>query len=129
MKHILVLSTLLLIFNGCTQEHKVVHRLDCVLNSVIYNQTGKEVNFKKEDAIKNGYVYYFSVYDDGLLVVNDVDVYVKDKDNERSYSLQIDSKISNNMKYRFTEVFDDVRFLMLNKDIEYSFTCVQMGVE
>ena len=54
MRKIVAVSVLVLLFlSGCSQEAETVHKLDCVLSSVIYNKTGKVVNFKREDAIKN----------------------------------------------------------------------------
>ena len=118
MKRIFVLGVFgVFLVSGCTQEHKVEHTLECVISSVIYNKTGKTVNFKREDAIKNGYEYYFSVYDNGTLIVNDVDVYVKDEEVERSYSLQREKRIDTNMKFQFSKAFDDVKFFILNNDI------------
>ena len=90
MRHLFVVSVFVVwLVSGCSEDHKVEHSLDCVLRSVVYTETGKEVTFKREDAIKNGFVYYFRLYDDGTLVVNENDVYVKDKNIERSYSLKI----------------------------------------
>ena len=124
MKNTSILSMLvLLLISGCAQEHKVEHSLNCVLKSVVYTETGKEVVFKREDAIKNGYEYFFRVYGDGIVVVNDVDVYVKDKHIERSYSLKIVDSVNENMKFQFTKEFDDVRFVLVKKHQEYTYSC------
>jgi hypothetical protein len=124
MKNRLTLSVLvLLLISGCAQEHKVEHTLDCVLKSVVYTETGKEVVFKREDAIRNGFEYSFRIYDDGTVVVNDVDVYVKDKNIERSYSLKIADSVDKNMKFQFTKAFDDVRFVLVKKRQEYTYSC------
>ena len=111
--------------SGCTQEHKVEHTLDCVLGSVLYTKTGKVVDFKREDAIKNGYEYHFLVYDDGIVVVNDADTYVKDKSIERSYSLQRENRVDTNMKFQFTKEFDDVKFLLVKRDEEFHYDCTE----
>ena len=124
MKNRLTLSVLLLLLiSGCAQEHKVEHTLNCVLKSVVYIDTGKEVVFKREDAIRNGFEYSFRIYDDGTVVVNDVDVYVKDKNIERSYSLKIADSVDKNMKFQFTKAYDDVRFVLVKKRQEYTYSC------
>ena len=110
-------------FTGCSHEHKVEHTLDCVLKSVVYTETGKEVVFKREDAIRNGYAYHFKVYDNGKVIVNDTDSYVKDKNIERSYSLEIADKVDENMKFQFTKAFDDVRFVLVEMKQEYTYSC------
>ncbi|WP_373032466.1 hypothetical protein [Sulfurovum sp.] len=126
MRKIVAVSVLvLLFFSGCSQEAETVHKLDCILNGVIYNKTGKVVSFTREDAIKNGYEYYFRIQNDGTLIVNDADIYIKDIGIEKSYSLQRETKVDKNMKFTFNEAFDDVRFLIVNKEIEYSYTCSQ----
>ena len=72
MNYMRILSLAVMLFlSGCTQEHKAVHKLDCVVSSVLYTKTGKTVDFKREDAIKNGYKYRLRVYDDGILLVNE----------------------------------------------------------
>ena len=124
MKNRLTLSVLgLLLMSGCAQEHKVEHTLNCVLKSVVYTETGKEVVFKREDAIRNGFEYSFCVYDDGTVVVNETDVYVKDKNVERSYSLKIAEKVDKDMKFQFTKAYDDVRFVLVKKRQEYTYSC------
>ena len=123
VKLLIYVTVMIVIFTGCGQERKVEHSLDCVLKSVVYNETGKEVTFKREDAIRNGYEYYFRLYDDGTVVVNETDVYVKDKNIDRSYSLKIAEKVDENMKFQFTEAYDDVRFILVKKRQEYTYTC------
>ena len=108
---------------GCTQEHKVIHKLDCVVSSVVYNQKGKVVNIKKETAIENGFVYHFSVQDNGVVIVNDEDSYTLDEEVARSYSLIRDGRVDQKTKFIFNESFNDVRFVILNKGIKYSYTC------
>ena len=123
IKLLIYVTVMITIFTGCSQERKIEHSLDCVLKSVVYTETGKEVTFKREDAIKNGFVYYFRLYDDGTLVVNENDVYVKDKNIERSYSLKIAGKVDEDMKFQFTKAFDDVRFVFIKKKQEYTYSC------
>ena len=124
MKHTLSLGVLaLLLMSGCSQEHKEEHSLDCVLKSVVYIETGKEVTFKREDAIRNGFEYYFKVYDDGIVIVNDTDVYIKDKDIQRSYSLLRTKKVDKNMKFQFSQAFNDVKFLIVDIKQEYRYNC------
>lgn len=113
----------LLLVSGCSKEHKVEHSLNCVVSSVVYNQTGNMVKIKREDAIKNGFVYHLSLYDDGRLVVNDMDIYVKDKEIDRSYSLQRGNRVDTNMKFQFTEEFDDVKFILQNRNEEFNYDC------
>ncbi len=114
-----------MLLSGCSQEHKVEHTLDCVVSSVVYKKTGRVINFKHEDAIKNGFVYHLRIYDDGLLIVNEADVYVKDKNNEKSFSLQRENRVDTDMKFQFSAAYDDVIFLLLNKDEEYHYVCTQ----
>ena len=123
IKLLIYVTVMITIFTGCAQERKIEHSLDCVLKSVVYTETGKEVTFKREDAIKNGFVYYFRVYDNGTVVVNETDVYVKDKNIERSYSLKIAEKIDEDMKFQFTKAYDDVRFVLVKMKQEYTDSC------
>ena len=126
MKRISVFSVLVIILiSGCTQERKVEYTLGCVVSSVLYTKTGNIVNFKREDAIKNGYVYKFLIYNDGIVVVNGVDTYVKDKNIERSYSLQRENRVDTNMKFQFTQEFDDVKFLLVKRDEEFHYDCIK----
>ena len=105
------------------KEQRTVHELDCVLKSVIKNKIGQEVEFKREDAIKNGFEYHFNIYSNGRMIVNGTDVYIKDADTNRSYSLQGHTKINPNMKFQFNEKFDDVIFLIIDEEIEYHYVC------
>ena len=113
----------LLVFSGCSNEHKVVHKLDCVVHSVVNAKTGKETVFKREDAIKNGFEYFFKVYDDGSLSVNDTDIYVQDKASKESYFLKREHRVDENMKFVFNDRFDDVVFKIVDQGIEYHYEC------
>ena len=119
MKQISLASLIvIMLLSGCTQEHEIVHKLDCVISSVVYTDTGRVVKLNREDAIRNGFEYHFKVYSDDIVVVNDADIYVKDAKIERSYSLQREKRVDENMKFKFTKEFDDVKFLIVKKYIE-----------
>ena len=113
----------LLFLSGCTREHEVVYQLDCVINSVVHMDTEKVFKMEREYAIRNGFEYHFKVYNDGVVVVNDADVYVKDEKMERSYSLQREKRVDKNMKFQFTKAYDDVRFVLVKKKREYTYNC------
>ena len=115
--------SILLWFNGCSQESKVVHELECVLHSVINIKNSKEVVFNRQDAINNGYVYDFQVFSDGKLVVNEADYYVKDQSAKESYSLLQGQKVNQNMKYIFTHNYENVEFFLKGKGEKYTFDC------
>ncbi|MDA3945841.1 MAG: hypothetical protein PF439_04070 [Helicobacteraceae bacterium] len=124
MKYIFFISVMFVfVFTGCTKEDKIVHTLDCIIDSVVYVETGRTVTLTKEDAVKNGFEYHFKVYNNDTVLVNDADTYVKDDNMERSYSLQREKNIDANMKFQFSKPFDDVKFLIVNKNMEYTYTC------
>ena len=119
----------LLMITGCTKEHEVEHTLECLLKSVVNTETEEEVIFKKEDVISNGFAYNFRVYNDDIVVVSSKDkiygedVYLKDQQIERSYSLQREDGVDANMKFIFSKKYDDVEFLVLDKNITYTYSC------
>ena len=118
-----VLSISLLLLVGCSEEKKVTHALDCVLHSVVKVKSGKEVVFTRENAIKNGYSYHFDIYGNGEMIVNDTDVYVKDINASRSYTLKLDQTIVSNMQFRFSESYDDVIFTLYKRNEQYTYDC------
>jgi len=118
-----VLITLFL--SGCSRESEIRERLECVITEVAYTETGQVTRFKKEDAVRNGFVYHFRFLDDGTVVVNDADRYIPDAAGKRSYSLVMEEKVINYMKFRFNEAYDDVKFLLVRENIEYHYSCTK----
>jgi len=128
MKKALLLSIVLfVILTGCSNEHKITHELDCVLHSVINTKTDQETVFKREDAIKRGFSYYFRLYDDATMSVNDNDHYVQDNNRDRTYSLKLEEKINHNMQFVFNKNYDDPYFSINDKDIKYTYTCIKIN--
>lgn len=127
-KTMMLFAVLFLLLTGCSNDHEVIHKLDCVLHSVINTQTDQETVFKREDAIKNGYEYFFTVYDDNTLSVNNNEVYILDKNNSRKYFLQTKNNIDKNMFFVFSKLFDDVYFEIVNTNIKYTYECNQKKV-
>ena len=124
-----IVSAFLLLLSGCSGEKTVEHTLSCLLESVIEHKTDKVMTFKKEDVIKNGFVYNFYIYADKIAVENSndttygKDIYFKDQQLERSYSLQREDGIDTNMKFVFSKNYDDVEFHILDKKITYTYSC------
>ena len=106
-----------------TLKPKVVHSLECVLDQVIANQTGKVTNLEREEAIKMGYKYTINVYDDGSMLVNDEDRYIKEDKKENSYLLYLYGKPQPNLRFEFTENYDDVTFYIRKIDVKYEYNC------
>ena len=120
----MAVSIPLLLLAGCSEEKRVTHTLDCVLHSVVKVKSGDEVVFTRENAIKNGYTYHFAVYDNDEMIVNDVDVYAKEMNASRSYTLKIDETIVSNMQFQFSESYDDVVFTLHNRNEQYTYDCI-----
>jgi len=118
-----VLMTLFL--SGCSGETEIRERLECIITEVSHPETGQVVRFKKEDAVRNGFVYHFRFLDDGIVVVNDADRYTVDTAGERSYSLLLEGKVIDYMKFRFNEAYDDATFLLVRENIEYHYDCTK----
>ncbi|MEN8146064.1 MAG: hypothetical protein ABFR02_00430 [Campylobacterota bacterium] len=126
MRQLLVTGVILLlafVIAGCTEKPKEIHTLDCVLHSVDNPVLGEEVVFEREYAIKNGYVYHFSIYDNGRLVVNNEGEYLKDMTRARTYQMFFNNKVLPNMEYTFNEDFSDVYFFIHKNGIKYSYDC------
>ncbi len=119
------------LMSGCSQDKKVEHTLKCMLESVVDAKKDKAVEFKKEDVINNDFIYYFTVYDDGTVGVHSEDitygedVYIKDQAGQSNYSLKRENGVDTNMKFVFTKEFDDVRFLIVDKNITYNYNCAE----
>ena len=126
-----VTAAVLVLVSGCSQERDTKPGLECVLSGVVNNKTGKVVEFSRKDAIKSGFEYHFRFKNNDTVTVHSADraegtdIYVKDANSSRSYSLQREKKVDTNMKFQFNEAFDDVRFLIVEKGIEYTYTCSQ----
>ena len=114
---------LLPIIIGCTEKPKEIHTLDCILHSVVNSTIGEEVVFKPEHAIKNGYVYHFSIYDNGRLVVNNEGEYAKDVTRARTYQMLFNNKVLPNMEYTFNKDFSEVYFFIHKNSIKYNYDC------
>ncbi|WP_373033645.1 hypothetical protein [Sulfurovum sp.] len=132
MKKIFVISVLiLLMISGCSQESDSKPGLDCVLSGVVNGKTGKLVEFDRQDAIKSGFEYRFRFKRDKTVTVDSTDVnkgadvYVQDDNIIRSYSLQRETKVDTDMKFQFSESFDDVEFLIVSEETKYLFDCSQ----
>lgn len=125
-------ATVLLMISGCSQESDIKPGLDCVLTGVVNGKTGKLVEIDKEDARRSGFEYHFRFKSDNTVTVNSADVdsgtdvYVPDADNVRSYSLQRETKVDKDMKFQFTEAFDDVEFLIASEGTKYLYDCSQV---
>ncbi len=125
MLHLLVSMCLMFFLFGCQDNPVKVATLDCIVKRVMYTESDRETVFKKEDAIRNGFIYHFDVYDNDILIVNQADRYIKDANSTVSYSLERETTIDTNMKFVFTKAFDNVRFLFLEKEIIYTYTCTK----
>ena len=126
MRQILVSGAMILLTSvivGCTEKPKEIHTLDCILHSVDNPALAEEVVFKREHAIKNGYEYHLSIYDNGRLLVNDEGEYVKDVTKPRTYQMLFNDKVIPNMEYTFNKNFDDVYFFIHNNGIKYTYDC------
>ena len=102
---------------------KVTHSLECVLEQVIANQTGKVTNIKRQDAINNNYTYFMNVYSNGTLVVNDVDHYTQEINKPSSYVLNFNGNPQPNLRFKFTKDYDDVTFYVKKTDVQYEYEC------
>ncbi len=126
MRQLLVSGAMLLLMLfiiGCTEKPKEIHTLDCILHSVVNPALGEEVVFKREYAIKNGYEYHFSIYNNGRLLVNNEGEYVEDVTKPRTYQMLFNNKVLPNMEYTFNENFDDVYFFIHKNSIKYTYDC------
>jgi len=127
----LVAAAVLVVVSGCSPERETKARLECVVSGVVDKKTGSVVEINKADAIKNGFEYHFRFKNNDTVTVQGADrakgtdIYVKDANSSRSYSLQREKKVDTNMKFQFNEAFNDVRFLIVDKGVEYTYVCVQ----
>ena len=119
----------LLFLVACSKEHKLQHNLQCTLNGVVNTESGKVVDFTKENAVKNGFVYDLVVFDDGTLVVNEKDLYRLDHNSTHSFSLILDNNRVENMKFKFNKQFDDVEFFLLKRHEKYTYSCVTVNTK
>ena len=129
MTYPLTLVFTLLFLVACSKEHELQHHLQCTLNGVVNTETGKVVNFTKENAVKNGFVYDLAIFDDGTLVVDVEDLYRLDHNSTHSFSLIIDNKRVENMKFTFNKQFDDVEFFLLKRHEKYTYSCVTVNTK
>ena len=101
----------------------ILHNLDCVLKDVYKEQLQQRVSFKREDVIRNGYVYNFKIFDDGLLLVDDSDQYILDNTMERTYYYMGEKNINKNLRYIFTDDYQDVLFKIEKIGVVYGYDC------
>lgn len=114
---------LMSIITGCLNKPKEIHTLECLLHSVVNTTTGEEVVFVPEYVIKNGYVYHFSIYENGRLLVNNEGEYIEDVTNPRTYQMFFNNKLVPNMEYTFNEQYDDVYFFIHKNGVKYTYDC------
>ena len=58
---------------------KIIHSLECVLDSVRNGELNTTTQFGREEAIANGYHYKLEVQNDGILFVNGIAEHKQDK--------------------------------------------------
>ncbi len=121
--HHLSLILIVMMLTACSAARKVEYTLECVLQSVHSDVTGKTMDVTRKVAMDNGYSYAFKVFDDGRMLVNDTDVYRQDQNNSLSYTLHIGGKAIKGMKFVFTENYDDVRFELTERYETYHYDC------
>ena len=126
--HLLLVFTLLFLI-ACSKEHELQHHLQCTLNGVVNIESGKIVNFTKENAVKNGFVYDLAIFDDGILVVNEKDLYRSDVTTTHSFSLILDNKRVEYLKFKFNKEFDDVELFLLKRHEKYTYSCVTVNTK
>ena len=102
---------------------KIIHSLECVLSQVVNVPPGTVTNIERQNAIDNNYTYYMNVYNNGILMVNDVDQYLQDTNNTNSYMLNFNGKTQPNLKFEFTKSYDDVTFHVKKIDVKYEYEC------
>ena len=102
---------------------KVIHSLECVLSQVVNGKAGTTTNVKREFALDNNYSYDMKVYDNGMLIVNYEDHYIQEINKTSSYLLDFNGNAQPNLRFKFTEAYDDVTFYIKKIDVKYEYNC------
>jgi len=131
LKKILIASLLiLLILTGCTPKKKVEQKLECYVSAVLNSNLGHRTVISQKDAIANNFIYSFVIYDDGVLVVNDAERYKEitsksEIQKTRSFAAILEGGINKDVLYQFNRTLDEVIFLLLKENIQYTFECTK----
>ena len=124
LKGILVAS-LLLLLSSCSKTKRVDQTLECYV-SLVSSKTGTETVISKEDAVANNFLYSMQIYDDGLLVMNDTEVY-KAFDLEdvttKKFAIVKDGKINKNLQIQIKKNVDLVKLFLVDSNTSYRLRC------